>query len=134
MPPRRQYIKEAKRQIIPKEILNTEWFLETYYEPFEKKSKPSDCNLTIRFLEKGRFTFTSKGHLFQGDNLWYIVRGSAIEVHTRPIDKFAWSFNCDPEPDHFSRMVSWSIKTFKIVDNKLILSSNNGTELVFKKL
>jgi len=29
MPPRRQYSKEAKRQIIPGELLNTHWTLES---------------------------------------------------------------------------------------------------------
>jgi hypothetical protein len=60
MPPRRQYIKEVKRQVIPKELLNSQWTLETI------NNKNPDCSLTMRFLDQGELTFTIQGQLFEG--------------------------------------------------------------------
>lgn len=101
MPPRRQYIKEVKHQIVPEGILNSEWVLETF------DNHTSDCNLTIAFLEKGQFTFKVKDELFTGDYLWYQVKDSTIEFHTRPIEKIFWrGFNCEIDPDNFARYLS----------------------------
>ena len=85
MPPRRQYIKEAKRQIIPGELLNTRWTLESW------DNKVPDCKLTMDFYEKGRFTFKWNDLDFAGDNLWYLVKDSRITFHTRPIEKIVWT-------------------------------------------
>ena len=64
MPPRRQYVKEANRQIVPADLLNTHWTLESW------DNKVPDCRLTMDFYEKGRFTFKWNDLDFAGDNLW----------------------------------------------------------------
>jgi hypothetical protein len=127
VPPRRQYIKETKRQIIPKELLDSQWTLDTF------ENKKLDCSLSISFYDKGRFTFTLQGQLFKGDYLYYIVKDSTIQFHSRPVDKFAWpTFNCEPKPDEFARHLSGD-KKFKIVDDKLILRTNSRMDFVFKR-
>jgi hypothetical protein len=127
MPPRRQYVKETKRQTIPNGLLNSRWTLDTF------ENKKMDCSLSISFYDKGRFTFTIEGQLFKGDNLYYVVKDSTIQFHARPVDKLAWpTFNCEPKPDEFARNLSGDRK-FKIVDDKLILWTNNRTDFIFKK-
>jgi hypothetical protein len=127
MPPRRQYIKETKGQIIPMELLNSKWTLET------AENKKSDCSLSISFYDKGRFTFTIQGQLFEGEYLYYVVKDSAIQFHTRPVDKFAWpTFNCEPKPDEFARHLAGD-KKFRIINDKLILRTTNGTDFIFKR-
>src|SRR5262245_23457759 len=97
MPPRRQYMSEVKHQNIPREILNSEWALETF------DSQAPDCGLTMKFLEKGQFTFTFKGQLYAGDNLWYVVKDSVIEFQTRPLEKIAWTTDdCKMNPSIFA--------------------------------
>src|SRR5690349_4845192 len=76
MPPKRQYIKQAKQQIAPKEILNSEWTLETY------DNKSPDCQLTMKFLDRGQFTIRFKDKVYDGDNLCYVLTDSVIEFHT----------------------------------------------------
>lgn len=126
MPPRRQYVKEAKRQLIPKELLNTHWMLELW------DNKAPGCNLTLHFYEKGRFTFKWNDLNFQGDNLWYIVKDSTIAFHTRPIEKIAWTTeNHGLEPDNFALDLS-GVTNFKMDNNKLILASSSFF-FVFKK-
>jgi hypothetical protein len=129
MPPRRQYDKESKRQIIPRELLNSQWTLETF------ENKKSDCNLLMNFYDQGRFTFTLQGHLFEGDYLYYVVKDSIIQFHTRPVDKFAWpTFDCELKPDNLARHLSWRDKRFKIVDDKLFLGNIDRMDFfVFKR-
>jgi|GEM_PF-3117162 len=128
MPPRRQYIKDAKRQTIPKELLNSQWTLETF------DNKKSDCSLLINFHDKGQFTFTLQGQLFKGDYLYYVVKDSIIQFHTSPVDKFAWpTFNCELKPDNLARHLRGD-KKFKILDNKLTLRTNERTDFIFKKM
>lgn len=126
MPPRRQYIKEAKRQIIPKELLNTHWTLESW------DGKAPDCKLTMDFYAKGQFGFKWNDIDFTGDNLWYIVKDSAITFQTRPIEKIVWTTEKhELEPDNFALDLR-AIKNFKIVNDKLVLTSKDKT-FIFKK-
>ncbi len=126
MPPRQQYSKEANRQRIPMELINSQWSLETF-----RNEKPS-CSVFINFYDKGRFTFTHQGQVFQGDHLYYIVRDSTIQFHTRPLDKLAWpEFNCQPKPDDFARQLSVAVNKFKITGNKLVLMANDSAYFVF---
>ena len=101
MPPRRQYVKESKQQIIPKELLNTHWTLESW------DGKTPDCKLTMDFYAKGRFTFKWNDLDFTGDNLWYIVKDSLVSFQTRPIGKIVWTTEQhELEPDNFARDLS----------------------------
>jgi hypothetical protein len=127
MPPRRQYIKETKRQVIPKELLNTHWTLESW------DNKAPDCKLTMDFYEKGRFTFTWNDLDFTGDNLWYIVRGSSITFQTRPIEKIVWTEGrYELAPDNFALDLS-GIENYKVDNDRLILTSK-GKIFIFKSL
>lgn len=127
MPPRRQYIKEAKRQIIPEDLLNTHWTLESW------DNKVPDCTLTMDFYEKGRFTFKWNDLDFTGDNLWYIVKDSTITFHTRPIEKIMWTNEThELEPDNFAMDLN-RITNYKVDKDKLILTSTSRT-FIFKKL
>ena len=127
MPPRRQYIKEAKRQAIPKDLLNTHWTLESW------DNKAPDCKLTMDFYEKGRFTFKWNDLDFTGDNLWYIVRDSTITFQTRPIEKIVWTKErYELEPDNFALDLR-GIKNYKVDNDRLILTSTDKT-FIFKRL
>jgi hypothetical protein len=127
MPPRRQYVKETKQQVIPTELLNTHWTLET------RDNKSPDCKLTMDFYEKGRFTFTWNDLIFDGDNLWYIIKGSAITFQTRPIEKIVWTTEpYELEPDNFASDLI-EIKNYSVDASKLVLTSMHRT-FVFKKL
>jgi hypothetical protein len=127
MPPKRQYIKEAKQQMIPVELLNTHWILETW------DHRVPDCKLTMDFYEKGRFTFAWNDLKFEGDNLWYIVKGSTITFHTRPIEKIVWTTEShELEPDNFAMYLN-NIKNYSLEESTLILTSADST-FVFRKL
>lgn len=127
MPPRRQYVRETKHQIIPKELLNTHWTLES-----RNNTKP-DCKLTMAFYDKGRFTFSWNELDFQGDNLWYIVSGSTITFQTRPIEKIVWTEEKhELEPDNFAMELS-DVRTYKVENDRLVLTSTNEI-YVFRKL
>ena len=127
MPPRRQYIKETKRQIIPGDLLNTHWTLESW------DNKVPDCKLTMDFYEKGRFTFKWNDLDFKGDNLWYIVKGSTITFQTRPIEKIVWTTEKhELEPDNFALDLR-GIKNYKVDNDKLILTSTDKT-FIFKRM
>jgi len=126
MPPRRQYIKEARRQIIPRDLLNTQWTLESW------DNKVPDCKLTMNFYEKGRFTFKWNDLDFAGDNLWYIVKDSAITFQTRPIEKIVWTTEKhELEPDNFALDLR-GIKSYRVDNDKLILTSTDKT-FIFRK-
>jgi hypothetical protein len=127
MPPRRQYIKEAKRQIIPGALLNTRWTLESW------DNRVPDCKLTMDFYDKGRFTFQWNDLNFAGDNLWYIIKDSSITFQTRPIEKIVWTTEThELEPDNFAMELS-AVKSYRIANDELILTSANMT-FVFKKV
>jgi len=126
MPPRRQYTKEAKRQIIPKELLDTHWILESW------DGKAPDSKLTMNLYAKGRFTFTWNDLDFTGDNLWYIVKDSAITFKTRPIEKIVWTTERrELMPDMFALDLR-GITNYKVDVDKLILTSTDKT-FIFKK-
>jgi hypothetical protein len=126
MPPRRQYIKEAKRQITPEELLNTHWALESW------DNKVPDCKLTMNFYDKGRFTFKWNDLDFAEDNLWYLVKGSRITFHTRPIEKIVLTTEkYELEPDNFALDLS-GIENYKVDNDKLILTSANNTFVFIK--
>ena len=136
--------RKLNRQVIPKELLNSQWTLETYYKvnsdglTIQSHDKAdSDCSVTIQFLEKGQLTFTIQGHQFKGYNLWYLVKDSIIEFHPGIIEKFAWpSYNCDPKPDTFARDLL-SMDKVLIHDKKMTLlphSKKDKRKLVFKKV
>jgi len=129
LPPRRQYIKEAKRQRIPIEIVNTTWSLESF------GNKAPDCSIQMTFLEKGQLTFRFKNELFQGDNLWYIVKeDSTIEFHTRPLEKLTWtSDNCEMNPSIFALYIEGD-KKVKIESSKLTFVTLDNQEFVFSKM
>jgi hypothetical protein len=121
MPPRRQYIKEARQQSIPRDLLNTHWSLESW------NNKAPDCKLTMDFYEKGRFTFKWNDLVFAGDNLWYVVKDSAITFHTRPIEKIVWTTEThELEPDNFALELS-GIQNYEVNSDKLILTSTDKT-------
>jgi len=127
MPPRRQYIKEAKRQIIPRDLLNTHWTLESW------DNKVPDCKLTMDFYEKGRFTFKWNDLDFTGDNLWYLVKDSMITFNTLPIEKIVWTTEKhELEPDNFAMDLS-GIKKYEVDNDRLILTSTYRT-FIFKKM
>jgi hypothetical protein len=127
MPPRRQYVKETKRQIIPNELLNTHWTLESW------DSKTPDCKLTMDFYEKGRFTFSWNDKSFAGDNLWYIIKDSSITFQTRPIGKIVWTTEKhELEPDDFARDLS-GVTKYKVANEKLTLTSSYNI-YIFKKM
>ena len=127
MPPRRQYVKEAKRQIIPKELVNTHWMLESWND------KTPEGKLTMNLYEKGRFTFYYNDLNFDEDNLWYIVRGSNIAFQTRPIEKIVWTDELHGlEPGHFALDLR-NITDYKVDDGRLILTSTS-TKFVFIKI
>jgi hypothetical protein len=124
-----QQPKESRQQIAPKELLNSQWTLESF------QGKAPDCNVMIHFLEKGQFTFTIQDQLFKGNYLYYIVKDSVIHFHTQPIDKLAWpTFNCELKPDDFARSLSLSDKKYRIVANQLFLLANDHIDFVFKKM
>jgi hypothetical protein len=125
MPPKRQYIKHVKRQVVPKEILNSKWVLETF------DGQAPDCVLTMTFLEKGQLTFTFKDRLYNGDELWYLAKDSVIEFHTTPLEKMAWTFdNCKMNPSVFARYLMGD-KKVQIADNNLTFDKK---KFVFTKL
>jgi len=127
IPPGRQYIKEAKRQIAPGELLNTQWTLESF------DNKVPDCKLTMEFYDKGRFAFKWNDLDFAGDNLWYLVKDSTITFHTRPIEKIVWTTEKhELEPDNFALDLS-GIKNYKVDNNKLTLTSKYRI-FVFRKM
>src|SRR4051794_1861874 len=98
MPPRRQYISELKKQVVPKEIFDTKWVLESY------DHHPPDCSITISFLPKGQFVFYFKNKMYDSDGFWYMMKGSdTIDFHLHPLEKIAWtSDNCEMNPSHFA--------------------------------
>ncbi|MEO7991519.1 MAG: hypothetical protein ABI663_18345 [Chryseolinea sp.] len=128
LPPKRQYIKEAKQQVIPEAILNTYWALQSF------DNKPPDCDITIGFLDKGQFIIKFKNDKLDGDHLWYVIKDTEVVIHTRPLEKIAWtSDDCEVNPASFAR-ISLGEKVGKIVSNKLIFVTYDNKELVFNKL
>ena len=127
LPPRRQYSKEARRQVIPEELLNTHWTLESW------DNKVPDCKLTMSFYEKGRFTFKWNDLDFAGDNLWYIVKDGTITFQTRPIEKIVWTTDqYELKPDNFALGLS-GIKDYKVDNDKLMLTSTDKS-FIFKRM
>jgi hypothetical protein len=127
MPPRRQYIREVKRQAVPTEILNTTWVLESF------DHNPPDCGITLNFLPKGQLTFKFKDDLYEGDYLWYFASEDSISFHTRPLEKFAWtSDNCEMNPPHFAMYLE-SSKLIKRTPDRLFFLYIDK-ELVFTKV
>jgi hypothetical protein len=127
IPPKRQYVKETKQQVIPVELLNTRWMLQTWDD------KVPDCKLTMGFYEKGRFTFAWNDLKFEGDNLWYIIKGSTITFHTQPIEKIVWTTEShELEPDNFAMYLN-DITNYNVDESELILTSADRT-FVFRKL
>jgi len=127
MPPRRQYIKLIRKQAAPKEILNSEWSLESF------DNKAPDCSLSLKFLDKGQLTFKFKDHEYRGDFLWYLVKDSLIEFHTRPLEKFAWtSDKCEMNPSAFALYLHGDKKVI-IADNKLRFDTFDKKRFVFRK-
>jgi hypothetical protein len=127
LPPKRQYIKEIKRQTIPKELLNTHWRLASW------DNKTPDCILTIDFYEKGRFTFKWNEIDFTGYNLWYIIKDSTITFQTRPIEKIVWTTEKhELEPDNFALYLRL-MKNYKVDNDRLILTSTDRT-FIFKRM
>ena len=125
LPPRRQYIKEAKHQKIPAELLNTSWTLEKF------DSSAPDCPITMHLLERGKLTIEFKAETYDGDHLWYIVNGPVIEFHTHPMEKLAWtSDGCEMNPFHFAMYLDGD-QTIKLENNTLSLSSSHT--LIFTK-
>ena len=126
MPPKRQYVRETKRQVIPGELLNTHWVLQTW------DNRVPDCKLTINFCEEGKFTFKWNDLDFAGDNLWYLVKDSFITFQTRPIEKIVWTAEThELAPDNFAMGLS-GITNYKVDNDMLILSSTDRT-YVFKR-
>jgi hypothetical protein len=127
MPPRRQYVKETKLQIIPKELLNTHWTLESW------NNKTPDCKLTMDFYDRGRFTFYWNDKAFAGDNLWYIVKDSTITFQTRPIEKIVWTTEkYELAPDNFALDLR-GIRNYRVANDRLTLTSTDRT-FIFKKM
>ena len=128
MPPRRQYMKTVKRQTIPKEILNTEWTLESFDD------KAPDCSLSMKFLERGQFTFRFKDQLYAGDNLWYLVKDSVIEFQMRPLEKIAWTTdNCAMNPSVFALYLMGDQKVV-IENDRLTFDTFDKKKFIFKKV
>ena len=128
MPPRRQYISDLKQQSIPQELLDCEWRLVSF------DNKPPDCTLTLKFLARGQFTFTFKNEIYAGDNLWYVVKGSVIEFHTRPLEKFAWtSDDCEMNPSIFALYLMGD-KNVVLYDDKLTFAAFHNKHFVFQKV
>lgn len=126
--PKRQRIKEVGLQSIPSEILNTYWTLETY-----DNQKP-DCEIIVGFLDKGQLVFKFKGELYDGDYLWYFVKDSVINFHTRPLEKLAWtSDNCEMNPSTFATYIQGD-KPFHIQNGKLVFKTFDNRELKFTKV
>lgn len=126
--PKRQRIKEVGRQSIPSEILNTYWALATF------DSQKPDCEIIIGFLDKGQLIFKFKGELYDGDYLWYIVKDSMINFHTRPLEKLAWtSDNCEMNPSTFAMYIQGD-KPFYMEDGQLIFKTFDNRELKFKRV
>jgi hypothetical protein len=127
MPPRRQYLKEVKHQTIPKEILNTTWALESF------DNKAPDCPITMTFLERGQFTFQFKGELYEGDNLYYLVKDGRIEFHTRPLEKIVWTLDeCEMNPNKFALYIQGPKKVN--IENDRLKFQWIGKELIFIKV
>ncbi|CAN5269509.1 hypothetical protein BH09BAC3_BH09BAC3_23630 [soil metagenome] len=127
MPPRRQYIANVKRQTVPNELLKGEWALETFDD------KAPDCDVTIRFLDKGQFTFNFKDDLYAGDNLWYLVKDSVIEFHTRPLEKLAWTEdNCEMNPSVFALYLMGD-KKVTVIKDKMSFDAFDKKRFVFRK-
>jgi len=94
--------------------------------------KAPDCKLTMDFYEKGRFAFKWNDLDFAGDNLWYIVKDSAITFQTRPIEKIVWTTEkYELMPDMFALDLR-GITTYKVDNDKLILTSTDKI-FIFKK-
>ena len=122
MQPRRQ----LNRQVIPKELLNSQWALESM------DMMNSDCSLTMQFLDKGQLTFTIEGQEFRGYNVWYLMKDSTITFHPGIIEKFAWpSFHC--KPDNFARVLL-SVNRVRIRDNRMTLVTPSNMKVIFKKV
>lgn len=106
--------------------MNTHWTLELW------DGKAPDCKLTMDFYEKGRFAFKWNDLDFAGDNLWYIVKDSAITFQTRPIEKIVWTTEkYELMPDMFALDLR-GITTYKVDNDKLILTSTDKI-FIFKK-
>lgn len=128
MPPRRQYISAANRQTIPDEILNTEWTLESF------EAKIPDCGLSMKFLDKGRFTIKFGDQVLAGDNLWYLMKDGVIEFHTTPLEKIAWTGdNCEMNPSVFALYLMGD-KKVTIVNNTLTFDTFDKRGFEFKKV
>ena len=86
----------------------------------------------MNFYSKGRFTFKWNDLDFTGDNLWYIVKDSAITFQTRPIEKIIWTAEKhELKPDNFALGLR-GIKNYRVNNDKLILTSTDKT-FIFKK-
>ena len=126
--PKRQRVKEVRRQSIPTEIINTYWTLESI-----DNEKP-DCEIIIGLLDKGQLILKFKGELYDGDYLWYIVKDSVIDFHTTPLEKFAWtSDNCEMNPPSFASYIDGT-RQFSIQDGKLTFMTFDNKELRFAKM
>lgn len=120
--------KESRKQEIPRELINNPWALVTF------QNSLADCRIVFRFLDNGRFTLTIQEQLFEGKYLYYMVKGSSIHFHTRPMDKMAWpSITCQPAPNHIARILSAGDKKYQIVGDQLFLYTNERLDFVFKK-
>lgn len=126
--PKRQRIKGVTQQLIPREILNTYWALETF-----GNQKP-DCEIVIGFLERGQLIFKFKDELYDGDYLWYLVKNSTINFHTRPLEKLAWTTDdCVMNPSTFAMYIQGD-KPLNIQDGQLVFMTFDNKELRFKKM
>ena len=126
--PKRQRIKEVGQQSIPEEILNTYWTLVSF------DNKRPDCELIIGFLDRGQLVLKFKGEVYDGDNLWYIVKDSTIDFHTRPLEKLAWTTDsCEMNPSSFALHIQ-GIKPFGIRDGHLVFMTFDNRELRFRKV
>ena len=86
------------------------------------------------FLDKGQLVFKFKGEMYDGDYLWYIVTGSKINFHTRPLEKLAWTAdNCEMNPSTFAMYIQGD-KALNIHDGQLVFMTFDNKELKFKKV
>lgn len=128
MPPRRQYLSDVKKQVIPANILNSAWTLESI------EGQSPNCPITMKLLERGELQLIFKGEVYAGDNLWYMVKDSVIEFHTRPMEKLAWvDDNCEMNPSTFALYLSGE-KRVDINDTMLSFFSFDKRKFSFKRL
>lgn len=125
LPPRRQYIASLRQSITPKELARVDWVLGAV------DAKVPDCAVSIRFLEQGQFTIRFKDRLYEGDNLWYVVKDSTIEFHVRPLEKIAWTQDsCEMNPSSFA-FVLMGDHELLLEKDRLTLISRSRQRLIF---